>query len=196
MHSSQQSIVRHARACPSPNNCPSAWGSGPPSNICFLEPTQVHNPNGISIGSAVYAQLTAESPYTLQRAPFSPKFPLSIGDLDPHLTHDSLGPYEPITQTASNGISIGSAVFPQMITECPYTLQWDAPFPLKIVPSHGAIWTPSPSSNTWFPGPTRILRPNGISISSAVFAGLTSVTDRPTDRPRYSVGNNRPHLRT
>jgi len=26
------------------------------------------------------------------------------------------------------------------------------------------------------------------------FAGLTSVTDRQTDRPRYSVGNNRPHL--
>ena len=65
-----------------------------------------------------------------------------MGDLDPHLTHDSLGPYEPITQTASNGIWIGSAVFAQMTAECPYTLQWDAPFPLKIVPSHGAIWTP------------------------------------------------------
>ena len=25
--------------------------------------------------------------------------------------------------------------------------------------------------------------PNGISIGSAVFAGITSVTDRPTDRP-------------
>jgi len=40
-----------------------------------------------------------------------------------------------------------------------------------------------PPSNTWFIGPTRVLNPNGISISSAVFAGLTSVTDRPTDRP-------------
>jgi len=28
-----------------------------------------------------------------------------------------------------------------------------------------------------------------------VLAALTSVTDRPTDRPRYSVGNNKPHLR-
>jgi len=38
-------------------------------------------------------------------------------------------------------------------------------------------------SNTWFPGPTtRVLNPNGISIGSAVFAGLTSVTDRRTDR--------------
>jgi len=33
-------------------------------------------------------------------------------------------------------------------------------------------------SNTWFPGPTCVLNPNGISIGSAVFAGLTSVTDQ------------------
>ena len=38
----------------------------------------------------------------------------------------------------------------------------------------------------------QVLNPDGISIGSAVFAGLTSVTDR----PRYSVSNNRPHLRT
>jgi len=82
-----------------------------------------------------------------------------------------------------------------MTAECPYTLQWDAPSALKIAPFHGGIWTPS---NTWFPGPTRVLNINGISIGSAVFAGLTSVTqtDRPTDRSRYSVGSNRPHLRT
>jgi len=49
-----------------------------------------------------------------------------------------------------------------------------------------------PSSNTWFPGPTRVLDTNGISIGSAISAGLTSVTDRPC----YSVGNNRPHLHT
>jgi len=62
--------------------------------------------------------------------------------------------------------------------------------PLKIAPSHGVIWTPS---NTWFNGPTRVPNPNGISIGAAVFAGLTSVTEQ-TDRPRYSVGNNRPLL--
>jgi len=59
-----------------------------------------------------------------------------------------------------NGISIGSAVFAQMTAECPYTLQWDAPFPHQNCPL-----------------------PNGISIGSAIFALLTSVTDRPTDRP-------------
>jgi len=67
-----------------------------------------------------------------------------------------------------------------MTAESPYTLQWDAPPPLKIAPSHGGIWTPS---NTWFLGLTRVLKPNGISIGAAVFAWLTSVTDRQTDRP-------------
>jgi len=106
-------------------------------NLCFLSPTRVHKPNGTSIGSAVSAQLTAESPlYTLQRA---------------------------------------------------------VPSPLKIAASHGVS---GPTSNTCFPWPTQVLNPNGISIGSAVFAWLTSVTpDRWTDRPRYSVGNNRPHLR-
>jgi len=45
-------------------------------------------------------------------------------------------------------------------------------------------------------GPIQADNPNGISIGSVVFAGLTSVTDRQTDRPHYSVGNNRPRLRT
>jgi len=31
--------------------------------------------------------------------------------------------------------------------------------------------------------PIQIHNPNSISISSATFAGLTSVTDRPTNRP-------------
>jgi len=47
---------RHAWACYfpyDPNKCPFARGIWAPSNTCFLGPTQVHNPNGISIGSAV-----------------------------------------------------------------------------------------------------------------------------------------------
>jgi len=40
---------------------------------------------------------------------------------------------------------------------------------------------------------TRVLNPNGISIGASIFAGLTSVTDRMSDRPRYSVGNNSLH---
>jgi len=44
-----------------------------------------------------------------------------------------------------------------------------------------------PPCNTWSLGPSEVLNRDGISIGSAVFAGLTSVTDR----PRYSVSNNR-----
>jgi len=67
------------------------------------------------------------------------------------------------------------------------------PFPHKIAHSHGGS---GPPTNTWFLGPTWVHNSNSISIGSAVFAGLTIVTDRPTDRPRYSVCNNRPHLRS
>jgi len=66
-------------------------------------------------------------------------------------------------------------------------------FPLKIAPSDGGT---GPPSNTSFLGPIRVHDPNGISIGSAIFAGLTTVTDRQTDRRRYSVCNSRPHLRT
>jgi len=47
-----------------------------------------------------------------------------------------------------------------------------------------------PPFSTWFLGPSRIHNPNGISIGSAVFAGYTTVTDRPTDHARYSICNN------
>jgi len=52
-------------------------------DFCFLQPTRVHNPNGKSIGSAVFAQLTAESPYTLQWAPFCLKITPSHGGFGP-----------------------------------------------------------------------------------------------------------------
>ena len=54
------------------------------------------------------------------------------------------------------------------------------PFTLKISNLH---WGSGPPSNTWFFGPTRVHNPNRISIGSAVFAGLTIVTDRQTDWP-------------
>jgi len=61
-----------------------------PSAHCFLRPTGVHNPNGKSIGSAVFAQVTVECSYTLQWAAPSPsKLLLRMGDLDAHLNHGS-----------------------------------------------------------------------------------------------------------
>jgi len=49
-------------------------------------------------------------------------------------------------------------------------------------------------SNACFLGPSAVHKPHSISIDSAVFAGLTIVTDRQTE-PCYSVSNNRPYLR-
>jgi len=50
------------------------------------------------------------------------------------------------------------------------------------------------------PWPTRVHNPIGISISSAVFAGLTSVidrqTDRPTDHTTWSVTIGRVYVRS
>jgi len=68
-------------------------------NLCFLWPTRVHNPKDKSIGSAVFAQFTAESPYTLQWDALPPsKLPSPMGDLHPHLIHGSLGPPESLTK--------------------------------------------------------------------------------------------------
>jgi len=56
-----------------------------------------------------------------------------------------------------------------------------------------------------FLGPTEVLNPHGISIGSAVFAGLGTVTGRHTDRLTdrqtdhatlsVTIGRNPPHLR-
>jgi len=70
---------------------------------CFLRPTRVHIANNISIGSAVFAQLTAECPYTLQRAaPFRLNIADSHGGSGPHLLLGSLGPSDTSPQPERN----------------------------------------------------------------------------------------------
>jgi len=65
-------------------------------------------------------------------------------------------------------------------------------FVLKIAHSRVGIWIPS---NARFLGPARVNSLNGISIGSAVLAGLTVVmygqTDRPTDHATPSVAIGR-----
>ena len=79
-----------------------------PSNrpIWFLEPTRAHNPNGISIGSAVFAQVTAECRRCreLEACPSPLELSLPLGDLNPHLIHGSLGPPDSASQTASRSV--------------------------------------------------------------------------------------------
>jgi len=102
----------------------------PPRNTCFLGPTRVQMPNDILIGSAIFAQLTTESRYTLQRLPLP--LPLKL------LLH----------------------------TEISTPVQYMVPF----------RWAhPSQQSK------------RHLDRFNRFFAGLTTVTDRQTDRPRYSI---------
>ena len=51
-----------------------------PPNTCFLGPTGVHNPNGILISSAIFAQLMAECIVRHARAcPFLYESPIGFG---------------------------------------------------------------------------------------------------------------------
>jgi len=92
----------------SPKSCSFARGSGLPSNIYFLGHIQVQIPNGIWIGSAVSAQLIADSPYTLQWAPLSPKITHSYGEI---WTPSNTWFPGPIWAHNPKSILIGSAVF-------------------------------------------------------------------------------------
>jgi len=74
----------------------------PRPNTCLHGPNRVQIPNGISIDSAVFAQLTAVSCYTLKWATISPhKIAPSHEGSGPHLIHGSLGTPESSTQMAS-----------------------------------------------------------------------------------------------
>jgi len=100
-----------------------------------------------------------------------------------HLIHASLGPAESMPQTFLHSSPRSVSIL----------YNGTPPFPVKPAPSHGGSASPF---NTWSPGPTQVHILNGISIKSAVSAGLTIVTDRQTDRPHHSVCNNRLHLPT
>jgi len=103
-------------------------------NSCFIRPTRIHNPNGNSISSAVFAQLTAQCrrvhwrhlANTIEIVHIGAKWRirLNLCFLQSTQVHNP------------NGNSIGSAIFAQLTAN---TLPW-APFP-KIAPFRGGIWT-------------------------------------------------------
>jgi len=61
----------------SSNNCPIHMGDLSP--IQYMLSSRVHNPNGISIRSAIFAQMTAGCPYTLQWDALPSKLSLPMG---------------------------------------------------------------------------------------------------------------------
>ena len=105
-----------------------------PPIICFLGPIWVHNPNGNSVGWAIFTQLSAEC----CRACPSLKIAASHGAI---CTPCNTWFLEPTQVHIPNGISICSTDIAQLMAEIHYTFQWAAPFPLKIAHSLG-IWAP------------------------------------------------------
>jgi len=85
---------------------PSHRGSGPPSYSWFLRPFQDHSPKGMTIGSAVFTQVTPQNvPILYNGTPLSPsKLLLPIGGSGTHVIHGSLDPPESSTQTASRSV--------------------------------------------------------------------------------------------
>jgi len=118
-------------------------------------------------------------------------YSLSGANVHCHLTHASLDPPEFTSQTTSQSIQL--FLQSSRRAKCGYTSQRATPSPSKLPPSHWGIWTPS---NTRFLGPTRVQIPNGIPVGSAIFAGITIMTDRQTNKPLYSICNKRLHLHT
>jgi len=95
---------------------------------------------------------------------FTTGHPFSHGDLDrPTSNTWFLGP-------TRIGISIDSAVSAQLTPERPYILQWTALSPQNCPYPLGDLDSPSPEPKT----ASRSVQP--------LFTGLTTVTDRPTDR--------------
>ena len=109
----------------------------------------------------------------------------------PRLIHGSLDPPDSASQTASRSVQPFLHSSRQTVPILYSTMGRHFPT-LKIAASHGEIWTPS---NTWFlahssPHPKQHLE----RICRFLQGSRSLQTDRQTDRPCYSVCNNRRHL--
>jgi len=98
LHRSWQPFPICTMGAPFPQNCPFSWVI---CNTWLLGPIRAHNPNIILIDSSIFAQFTAECPYTLQWAASSPsKLLLPMWDVGPHLIHCPLSRPKSSTLTA------------------------------------------------------------------------------------------------
>ena len=89
----------------------------------------------------------------------------SLSTAGPHLTHDSLGPFESTAQTANRSVQPFLHNSQQKV---PILYNGD-PFP-QSVPSRGEI---EPPSFSWFLEADRALNPNCITIGSAICRAVT-----------------------
>jgi len=161
------------RALP-PQTCAFLWGDLDPhlvhGSLSQSEPTNKMASRLVQLFCTTYGRLSSGMP----RHVLSPKnCPFAWG-IWTHLIHASLGSSESTTCTASRSVQL------LCTAHC------------RAILYNGS---PSPPQNYLFPWRSRphlihgsldsrvinLNDSNGISIGSAVFAGLTSVTDRPTD---------------
>jgi len=126
-HRRKRTVQRYSPGCAVCTAC----------NTCLLGPTRVHNPNGISISLAIFAQLTAVSSGMSEHV-LCPKLCLLMERFRDPSNAWFLGP---TWVQIPNGISIGSAVFAKLAVESRYTSQRVATFPLIIAPFMGT-WIP------------------------------------------------------
>jgi len=94
----------------------------------------LYNPSGISIGSAVFAQRTADYRRRCRSMPFPSKLPLPNVDLNPHPRRGSLGSLDSSSQTLSRSVQPFMHISPQTV---PIGLLYNGPPSTKIAPSHG-----------------------------------------------------------
>jgi len=121
-----------------------------------------------------FAQVTTESPYTLQWASLSPKIAPYHRGLDPHLT-----------QFLGWPIQAHNPNFAEMTTEWPYTLQWDTPLPRQNYPVPWGIWAPHLVHGSLGP-PESSTETAYRSVQPFLQGSLVWQIDR----PRYSVNNS------
>jgi len=123
--------------------------------------------------------LRQKVPILYSGCPYPPELPFPMGISTSHVTHDALGLCEPTTQTA-----------PRSVQPCLHRWPQSVPILVCLFPPQNCslpCWHLDLMVH-WF---TRVRNANGNLIVSAIFPGLTSVTDwqsdRQTDRPCSSV---------
>ena len=142
---------------------------------------RIHNPNSKSIGSAVSAQLTAVSLYTLQWATLSPKITPAQGGSGPTYFMIPWASPSPKTKWHHDRFSCFRT------SDCRVSLYFTmgCPFPPQNCPLPWGIWTPI---QNMLPRTNQSSLPKRHLDQFTVFAGLTSVTDRPTDGETTPLG--------
>jgi len=175
LHSSRQSVPILYNRGPFHPKLPFSWGHRDHhlfhDSLRKTEPTIQTASRSVQLFSHMWPQSV---PILYNGCPLSPKIAHSHGDLDPHIRHNRLNPSEPTDQTASLSVQ---PFLHRWLQNVPILYNGTPLSPSKLpIPMGGS----GPPSNTWFPGPTRVLNPNGISIASAILAGLTSVKDHAT----------------